>query len=85
MRAIQNLNSTDLIIDLLNELDSEMNHLTKVLEVIQVGIKHMPYNDKENEISSIYVLKQYIQYLQDAYVLNILDIITSNSQHKNSL
>ena len=78
MRAIQNLNSTDLIIDLLNELDSEMNHLTN-------GIKHMPYNDKENEISSIYVLEHYIQYLQDAYVLNILDIITSNSQHKNSL
>lgn len=77
MRATKEPSSTELIIDLLNELDLEMNHLSNVLEVIQIGLKHAPYDDKENEISCLYVLNHYIQYLQCAYVLNILDFIMS--------
>ncbi len=63
-------------LDLAEQLDCELGHISYMLELLRIGIENDRYNDKGNEISAIHILQRYIKHLKNVECAGLMEVLS---------
>lgn len=61
--------------DIAEQLLVEFEHIRNYLEVLQLGFDELRYTERDCEKSSMYILAQYLQWLEDSNLSVLFDLL----------
>ena len=61
--------------DIVEQLLVEFEHIRNYLEVLQLGFDELRYTERDCEKSSMYILAQYLQWLEDSNLSVLFDLL----------